>query len=278
MSDGDNWVDHAVLEFHSGRPLTLLFDYDGTLAPIVPHPALAILAPQVRARLRRLARAPGVAVGVISGRALADVRDMVGIDDLYFGGSGGAELDLCGVTEVEPIPADAQRQLTAAVSDLRAALAGFHGVWLEPKPVGFAVHYRATPEPTATAFHAFFSRWHTQFPALRVLDVCKSYEVGLRDGWDKGDAVRRVLAEQPAHTFAAYFGDSENDRPAMAAVVAADGVSVGVGPEAPAGTRYTLPTPARLHTDLARLCGALNLFDRGTHSAGGAEATRDHLV
>ncbi|MDY3557860.1 trehalose-phosphatase [Gemmata sp. JC673] len=277
MSDGDDWVESAVHEFRSGRPLTLLFDYDGTLAPIVPHPALAILGPQVRARLRRLTRVPGVSVGVISGRALADVRDMVGLDGLYFGGSGGAELDLRGALEVEPVSADEQRQLTAAVSDLRAALAGFHGVWLEPKPIGFAVHYRATPEPTATAFHAFFGRWHAQFPALRVLDVCKAYEVGLRGGWDKGDAVRRVLAEQPAHTFVVYFGDSENDRPAMAAAVAANGVSVGVGPETPTGTRYTLPTAARLHADLARLCGGLNPFDRVTHSIAGAEATRDHL-
>ncbi len=72
--------------YRSGRPLALLFDYDGTLAPIRPTPAEAILPDAVRRALTRLASAGDVGVGVISGRG-ADGRSKNGGDQgsLLFG-------------------------------------------------------------------------------------------------------------------------------------------------------------------------------------------------
>ena len=42
----------------AGRPLALLFDYDGTLTPIVRHPSLARLSAANRDRLARLTALP----------------------------------------------------------------------------------------------------------------------------------------------------------------------------------------------------------------------------
>lgn len=50
------------------HPLVLCLDYDGTLVPIVERPADAILTPDVRATLDRLAGHPRVRLLVVSGR------------------------------------------------------------------------------------------------------------------------------------------------------------------------------------------------------------------
>ena len=43
-----SWFVRAAAEYHAGRPLALLFDYDGTLTPIVAHPNMAHLPDDTR--------------------------------------------------------------------------------------------------------------------------------------------------------------------------------------------------------------------------------------
>lgn len=58
--------------------LALLLDYDGTLAPIAPHPDLAILPPETRNVLERLSNMSDVYIAIISGRNVNNVKEMVG--------------------------------------------------------------------------------------------------------------------------------------------------------------------------------------------------------
>lgn len=58
--------------------LALLLDYDGTLAPIAPHPDLAILPLETKSVLERLANTPEVFVAIVSGRNVEDVKEKVG--------------------------------------------------------------------------------------------------------------------------------------------------------------------------------------------------------
>src|SRR5690606_14870875 len=53
----------------------VFLDYDGTLTPIVPDPAQAVLSAETRSVIQRLAELCPVAV--ISGRDLPDVRALV---------------------------------------------------------------------------------------------------------------------------------------------------------------------------------------------------------
>lgn len=58
--------------------LALLLDYDGTLAPLAPHPDLAILPLETKSVLERLANMPDVYISIISGRNVHNVKEMVG--------------------------------------------------------------------------------------------------------------------------------------------------------------------------------------------------------
>lgn len=58
--------------------LALLLDYDGTLAPLAPHPDLAILPLETKSVLERLANLSDVYISIISGRDVHNVKKMVG--------------------------------------------------------------------------------------------------------------------------------------------------------------------------------------------------------
>jgi len=68
----------------------IFLDYDGTLTPIVDDPAEARLDEKNREVLQRLAK--HMFVAVISGRSLADVKQMVNIEELAYAGSHGFEM------------------------------------------------------------------------------------------------------------------------------------------------------------------------------------------
>ena len=63
--------------------LSLLLDYDGTLAPIRSHPDLATIPDETKKVLERLARHPEVFVAIVSGRSVKNVKEMVGIEGRY---------------------------------------------------------------------------------------------------------------------------------------------------------------------------------------------------
>src|SRR5512140_1134647 len=95
------------------RFLYLFLDYDGTLAPIVRDPATAFLSLRMRARLEALSKAPRCRIAVISGRALEDIREKVGIAGITYGGNHGLELDGPEGNFRYPVPEKARSALDA---------------------------------------------------------------------------------------------------------------------------------------------------------------------
>src|ERR1700722_14747839 len=77
----------------SGRVL-LFLDFDGTLSPIVEAPDQAVMPAETRTLLQRLSHTSWCSVIIVSGRALADVRERVGLANLTYAGNHG--LEICG--------------------------------------------------------------------------------------------------------------------------------------------------------------------------------------
>src|SRR5689334_18899125 len=110
--------------YRLGQRLVLLFDYDGTLVPIAPHPELAVLDRRGRRLLSSLARLPRVSVGVISGRALDDLESMVGLEDVYYAGVTGLEVELAGGTRFRhPVASRALVTMSQALERFEAVIA-----------------------------------------------------------------------------------------------------------------------------------------------------------
>jgi len=136
--DIDYYLSNYVTE--SSR-LALILDYDGTLAPIAPHPDIAYLPRETKQVLERLSHMPDVDIAIISGRSLENVKKMVGIEGITYAGNHGFEiLHTDGSMFVHPVPHDYIRQLNI----LRAALPEVckTGACVEDKGVGLTLHYR----------------------------------------------------------------------------------------------------------------------------------------
>ncbi|MGW5095981.1 trehalose-phosphatase [Streptomyces nodosus] len=219
----------AILE-RPGRAV-LAFDFDGTLAPIVPDPdqarahpdavpALAALAPKVASVAVVTGRPAGVAVrhGGFAG--------VPGLDRLVVLGHYGAERwDARTGTVHAPAPHPGVAAVRAELPGLLDRIGAWHGTWIEEKGRSVAVHTRRAEDPQA-AFEAL-RRPLADLAARHGLIVEPGRMVlELRPpGMDKGVALREYVREIGAGAVL-YAGDDLGDLSAFAAVdkLRSDGV------------------------------------------------------
>lgn len=243
MGDLDLILERLCRVARTGRRVALLFDYDGTLAPVRPTPAQAALPPATRRGLERLAASDQVTLGVVGGRSLADLHAMVHLDGVYLAGTGGIELDLLGRRVTPPGLELALGPLDQLGGRLEAVAARYSGAWLEQKPVGLTLHYRAVEPARVSKLRLDVSEALAPWAGrVRIDDVTLGVEVVPDVGWDKGTAVQLILADAGDDPYPVYAGDAANDLPALRVVEGAGGLSIGVGPGGPkAMARVTGP-------------------------------------
>lgn len=252
-----------LLRIHSkGHPLRLLFDYDGTLAPIVGHPAHAALSAATRAHLGGLSRLPSVRVGILSGRSLGDLKGRVSLPGLDYAGTGGLEWEIEGRSGVCQDAIEASPLMGKAAEGLMPVVQAFGGAWIERKPLAFTVHYRALSPDEVNGFeHDVEQFLATQGKGLRVVKATSAFEISPRLDWNKGSVVHLIYEVLPAGGKLLYAGDSEGDREAMKMVSMLGGLTVGVGGEAPSGASCHLSDPFEVSALLEELLRALRSRD-----------------
>lgn len=219
-------------------------DFDGTLAPLVDHPAQATLAPETRALLATLAARPGTDVAVISGRRLDDVRARVGLEQLFFAGNHGLEICGPGLRFVEANAVQARSTLDSLAIRLSGRLAHIAGAVVEHKRLTISVHYRLVPPGQVDEVHR-----HVE-AALAVTTDCfhvcrgaKVLEVRPNVDWHKGSALHWIAQQLGKQgTLTLYLGDDRTDEDAFA--VLADGISVKVGEASGTSAQYHLGCPS----------------------------------
>jgi len=221
----------------------LLFDVDGTLAPIAPRPELAFVPPETRVELARLA-AGYLLVACISGRSGQDAEALVGVEGIRYVGNHGLELD----------------QRATEFADRIAAFRDSIALPVEDKGLSLSYHYRgASDESTARAeleevaerarADGLDPRW-----GRKVLEIRPPVEA------DKGTAVTALLASVPARA-GLYAGDDTTDLDAFNGLTRAGldhAVRVAVeDEEGPAELRdaadLVVPGPAELASLLTTL-------------------------
>jgi len=191
------------------QPL-MAFDFDGTLAPIVARPDDARISLAVATRLKALAsRLP---VAIVTGRAVADVRERLGFDPQFIVGNHGAEQDTGPATggsraEVLASHLDGFRATLRAHDDLLQAA----GVAVEDKALSIALHYRLSRD-RARARQLIADLLTPEPAGLRMFAGKMVVNVVAADAPDKAQAVHALVARLGAA--AAFFaGDDVNDDP-----------------------------------------------------------------
>ncbi|HEV3437822.1 MAG TPA: trehalose-phosphatase [Gemmata sp.] len=261
-----NWAIRAVAEYRVARSLALLFDYDGTLTPIVAHPSNATLPSATREALEAAAALNGVEVGIVSGRALAELKNLIGLPGLWYAGSGGMHLDLGGEELVDAALAGFDNIADTLIGAIAELIRRFPGSWVEQKPGCLTAHYRALTPLKAACFVAevrdTLAGLGSSCPPLRVMEVDRGLEVALAGSWTKGEAVDRILDAWGCDPFVVYAGNAANDEVAMVRVNARGGTTIRIGHEAPAVAQAWVATPQEFTADLVGLTAELALTVR----------------
>nr|APZ77037.1 trehalose-6-phosphate synthase [Gampsocleis gratiosa] len=176
MDDFDEYLAKYVGTTHK---LALLLDYDGTLAPIAPHPDLAILPNETKNVLERLSNMSDVYIAIISGRNVNNVKSMVGIEGITYAGNHGLEiLHPDGSKFVHPMPVEYEDKVSELLKCLQEQVCK-EGAWVENKGALLTFHYRETPM------------------GLRPEMVAKARELIIKAGFKAGDAHCAIEAKPP---------------------------------------------------------------------------------
>ena len=224
-------ANRAILARHLAANVALVFDFDGTLAPIVREPDAAAMRAGTRALLRKLAlRFP---CAVISGRARADVARRLGSTGIeWVVGNHGAEwgwAPLDGIS-VEALVAEWHQALVGALGRLS-------GVELEDKRYSLAIHYRKSRakkralEKIAAAVAVL--------PEARVRRGKEVVNVVPRGAPHKGIALQQVRALLRCDT-ALYVGDDTTDEDVFALDEPGQLVTARIGASAESQAAYYL--------------------------------------
>ena len=155
----------------------LLLDYDGTLTPIVRDPSAALLSKGMRDVLTRLAVQKGITLGILSGRKLDQIRRLVRIPKILYGGNHGFELWIRGRKRVL---AQANRFLPLVRmlgKELSRRLDGFTGVWVEDKGITLSVHCRRCSAADTAGILAICQRLTSPWEARRQIRVTRGKKV-----------------------------------------------------------------------------------------------------
>ncbi|GIX31744.1 MAG: trehalose 6-phosphate phosphatase [Porticoccaceae bacterium] len=225
--------------------VAFFLDFDGTLVDIAPTPDAVVVPPALPELLAALREASGGALAVVSGRSLAALDRLLGLP-LDAAGLHGAEWRLRGERFVAP-PGPALAEARAHLAEI----ARRHGLLLEDKGAGAALHFRDRPELEGLIDRELQARL-AGLPGLRLVRGKCVREV-LPAGVDKGAAVARFLAQPPfAGRLPVYAGDDLTDEDAFAVLAERGGLTIKVGEGASRAARR-LASPAELRAWLAGL-------------------------
>jgi len=197
----------------------LFLDYDGTLAPFHVDRAKAVPYPEIKAILPSLLPLPHCRTVIVSGRAVADLARLIGVQPLpeMWGSHGWEHLSAAGTHSLTPLD-------EASVVALRRAGEILDALKLpnlrEDKPVSVAAHWRGLPPAEADSIRQHVQRtWTGLITGTRLR--LNPFDGGLElrvAGRDKGSVVTEILAELVGDVASAFLGDDLTDEDAFRAM------------------------------------------------------------
>lgn len=257
------WPEVARRLQRAGHVL-LLCDYDGTLTPIVDRPELANFPERTRQLLQALARNRRFTVGIISGRALSDLKHRVGIGGIIYAGNHGLEIEGPGISLVNPVAQELRPVFRLMHQVLSKALATVRGAFVEDKGLTLSVHYRLVEEDKSAEVKSIFERVVATARSLGKVKITsgkKVYEVRPAVDWDKGKAIAVLLdrygpRKARRELLAIFLGDDLTDEEGFKVINRQGGISIFVGEEtSKSAAQYYLKSPAEVEQFLGLLLG-----------------------
>lgn len=202
------------------KALFVALDFDGTLAPINNDPEAVEISTEMKKRLKNLAMRCRVAI--ITGRDLQDIRERVGLEELFYSGSHGFEIvgpPGSGLffevgKKFLPVLASAERSLSVLVEKVPGAV-------LQRKRFSISIHYRLVEESLVPELENIVNGVVKNLKGLVTRSDKKAIEILPGMEWSKGRALMWLLEAtgmSPENSFVICIGDDITDEDTFRAV------------------------------------------------------------
>jgi trehalose 6-phosphate phosphatase len=199
-----------------GPRFGLMTDVDGTVSPTAPTPAQAAVSPASRRYLARLTRRLAL-VAAVSGRAVADVRRLVGIEGMVYVGNHGLERWAGGRAELAEGTEDYPAIIKEVTDELSREPQGA-GILVENKGVTASIHYRQSPDPDAAGKRIMAALSSSaKAGRLRIIPGRRAVNLLPPLAIDKGTAVLDLITWYNL-SGGIYIGDESTDINAFKAI------------------------------------------------------------
>jgi len=230
-------VDEALREFTAVPRLLIASDFDGVLAPIVADRDAVQPDPEALSALRELSELPGVAVALVSGRALSDLDSHTAMpSSVVLVGSHGAEVgalppwmqaEVLDKSALSMTP-EKEELLASITSTLRRISRAHPGTEVETKPTAAVLHTRNAKGRGGINATDSALEYATTLPEVTVTPGKEVVEFAVVHT-SKGVAID-ALARASAADAWLYLGDDVTDESVFAQLGERDlGLKVGGG-------------------------------------------------
>jgi len=203
----------------NGKKLMLFFDYDGTLTPIVDRPEEAVLSPEMKGLIEKLAKEYTTAI--VSGRMRGDVEKLVGIKDICYAGSHGFDISGPKISVIHPRAEEIAPVISRITIELKGKLGNIKGILIEEKKFSTAVHYRLVEEKLLPQIEKTVNDIIKKYNNVRLMSGKKVFEIMPDIDWNKGKAIKWIMETlnmEWTQTSVVYIGDDVTDENAFRAV------------------------------------------------------------
>jgi trehalose-phosphatase len=247
FSDVRRWASNA-------RMHSLLLDFDGTLTPVIPDPDCAFLSATVRRVLQEIQDTGRIAIGIISGRSLEEIRGRVGICGIIYAGNHGMEIVGPSVRYVDRTALGARDAIQSLTSRLKDEAYRFQNVQIRNKGLSITIQWSPphNPEIQKEIRRMVIDAIADGGERFVVRDAINSLEVLPATGWNKGSAANWInghLAVEARNSM--YVGDDGSDEDVF--VTLHEGITVKVGSANNTRAHYVLKDSAEVLTLLKLL-------------------------
>lgn len=218
----------------------IFLDFDGTLTPIMPRPIDAVLSEDTRGLIQKLATVDKYIVAIVSGRGLRDLKNMVGVKNIFYAGNHGCEIYGRGMNFVHPECLAFEQALKKIVKELNVKLAHIKGVFIENKKYTASVHYRGVFEKeqpkVVDAFYDIVDKYMKD--NIKVTTGKKVLEIRPKLDWHKGHAIKKIISYTGKRKYISCFvGDDTTDEDAFN-VLRDDDIGIRVGNVSTSSAKY----------------------------------------
>lgn len=255
--DVNNFFDHwpRIKETLKEKEIFLFLDYDGTLAPLVDHPMHAVMPPDTKKILYRLSRNKHCHVAIVSGRALNDLKERIGLENIIYVGNHGFEISGPNICFENNDFSQSRKIFDYIIEELREVLTSMPAVFIEDKEITLSIHVRRLEADMKPVFEKSLHKIIGPYVHLKNIHLYEGkevYELRPMIEWDKGKASLWLLKERAAHRMVyIYIGDDRTDEDAFNALKdSAITIRVGGGQTA---AHYYLDSPDDVQMLLAKI-------------------------